>query len=200
MSALKDYLKKRLKEFVLSACGEELAAPRFVKGWTNADGAKRLKTRVANTAVLYRPEGINLGENVFINHFTVLDGTGGLVIEEGCQIGAHSCIYTHTSHMSLRLLGKHYTEVPEKEKPGFVQKPVRIGAYTGLGFGVGVVPGVTIGKGCMIHPMAFVNRDIPDYSVVQQDGSVSGDSRVFDRRFTKKDEQLRRWVEEWQGE
>ncbi len=85
-------------------------------------------------------------------------------------------------HIAMRLLGRHYTELPEERKAGFVKMPVWIGRYAGIGFGAGIRAGVTIGKGRGIRPMAYINNDIPDFPAV------------------KKDDQLRRWVEEWQNE
>lgn len=44
-------------------------------------------------------------------------------------------------------------------------RPVRVGAGTWLGIGVVVLPGVTIGEGCVVGANAVVTTDLPDYSV-----------------------------------
>lgn len=44
-------------------------------------------------------------------------------------------------------------------------KPVRVGSGTWLGIGVVVLPGVTIGEGCVVGANSVVTRDLPDYSV-----------------------------------
>jgi acetyltransferase-like isoleucine patch superfamily enzyme len=44
-------------------------------------------------------------------------------------------------------------------------RPVRIGAGTWLGIGVVVLPGVTIGEGCVVGANAVVTSDLPDYSI-----------------------------------
>jgi acetyltransferase-like isoleucine patch superfamily enzyme len=44
-------------------------------------------------------------------------------------------------------------------------RPVRIGSGTWLGIGVAVLPGVTIGMGCVVGANAVVTQDLPDYSI-----------------------------------
>lgn len=40
----------------------------------------------------------NIGENTWIGHFTVLDGSQGLVIGKNCSIASGVHIYTHSTH------------------------------------------------------------------------------------------------------
>jgi maltose O-acetyltransferase len=44
-------------------------------------------------------------------------------------------------------------------------RPVRVGAGSWLGIGVAVLPGVTIGEGCVVGANAVVTSDLPDYSI-----------------------------------
>lgn len=44
-------------------------------------------------------------------------------------------------------------------------RPIVIGAGTWLGINVVVLPGVTIGTGCIVGANSVVTRDLPDYSV-----------------------------------
>jgi acetyltransferase-like isoleucine patch superfamily enzyme len=63
--------------------------------------------------------------------------------------------------------------------------PVVIGDGSWLGFGSVVLPGVTIGKHCVIGANAVVTSDIPDYSV-----AVGVPARVI-RRF---DAEQQKWI------
>lgn len=45
--------------------------------------------------ILGEPE---IGENTWIGHFTVLDGSKGLKIGKGCSIASGVHIYTHSTH------------------------------------------------------------------------------------------------------
>ncbi len=44
-------------------------------------------------------------------------------------------------------------------------RPVRVGSGTWLGIGVVVLPGVTIGEGCVVGANAVVTSDLPDYAI-----------------------------------
>jgi acetyltransferase-like isoleucine patch superfamily enzyme len=44
-------------------------------------------------------------------------------------------------------------------------RPVVVGEGTWLGINVVVLPGVTIGKGCIVGANSVVTKDLPDYSV-----------------------------------
>lgn len=54
--------------------------------------------------------------------------------------------------------------VPYHAQP-LTSAPVHIGAGCWLGQNVCVLPGVTIGRRCIIGTNAVVNKDIPDYSI-----------------------------------
>lgn len=48
----------------------------------------------------------------------------------------------------------------------YIAAPVKIGKNCWLGEGVIVLPGVSIGDGCVIGAHSVVNKDIPDASIV----------------------------------
>ncbi len=175
--------------------------PDMLYNWVKDNKGKLIKdTRVSNTAYFYHKDRIKLGENVFIWHHTILDGTGGIEIEEGTQVGAWVGIFTHSSHIAIRLYGRHYGEIPEQEKKAYMIKPVKIGKYCFVGPGSIIMPGVTIGKGCIIAAGSLVTSDIPDFAIVNGNpAQVEGDTRKLDSRYLKKDENLRKYYSEWSG-
>jgi acetyltransferase-like isoleucine patch superfamily enzyme len=128
-----------------------------------------------------------------------LDGSSGLTIEEGCQIGANVSIFTHSSHISIRLFGKHYSdECKGRVEDGYILKKVLIGKYTFIATGSVILPGVTIGKGCIISANALVNKNVPDYAIVQGNpAEIIGDTRRLDSRYLKRSEQFKNYYEEW---
>lgn len=97
-----------------------------------------------------------IGENVWIGAFTLIDGSGGLEIEEGCTISCGVHIYTHSSHMR--------DVSGDKSKP-VERQPTKIGKCSFIGANAVVMMGVTIGKHCIIGAGAVVSKDIPDFSV-----------------------------------
>lgn len=142
------------------------------------------KTRIASTCIIMNRKDIDIEDNVWINHYTRLDASGGLKIGEGCQIGFSCAILSHSSHISIRLLGKDYMRFPISKRVGYIHKPVCIGKYTFIGSGSYILPGVTIGKGCIIGVNSVVTKDLPDYSIaVGSPVRIIGDSRDQDKAY-----------------
>jgi acetyltransferase-like isoleucine patch superfamily enzyme len=122
--------------------------------------------RISSTVTVVEKQHFSIGDHVWIWHHSILDASGGLEIGEGCQIGAWVGIFTHGSNNALRVLGRRFVEIPHAQREGYVRGPVKIGAYTFVASGVMILPGVTIGKGCIIGPNSIVMSDVPDFSVI----------------------------------
>jgi acetyltransferase-like isoleucine patch superfamily enzyme len=171
----------------------------MVWGYMNPNGPWVERTRISDTVCMYCPEKISIADNVFVWHYTILDGTGGLEIGEGAQIGAWVGIFTHSSHIAIRLYGRHYQEVPESEKKGYPISPIRIGKYVFVGAGSIILPGVVIGDGAIISAGAVVTKDVGHFEIVGGNpAKVIGDARNLDKRYLK-DRQLEKWYSEWQN-
>jgi len=159
--------------------------PFMVYGYYDR-GSKKLRklTRISSTALLSDKKNISIGDNCWIWHHSILDGSNGITIGDGVQIGAWVGIFTHSSHVAIRLHGENYLRLAQDSRIGYVRAPVSIGDYTFIGAGAKILPGVTIGKGCVISAGAVVNKDIPDYSIaVGNPAKVMGSSIDLDRKF-----------------
>ncbi len=154
-------LKTRVRGVVREWC-----APRMIYRYRNCDGLIRANTRLSSTVVLLHPEKIDIADHVFVWHYSVLDGTAGLAIGEGTQIGAWVGLFTHSSHIAIRLLGRKYVDVPEGEKPGFVTGPVTVGRFAFIGAGSVILPGVTIGDYSLVSAGSVVRQDVPAHGIV----------------------------------
>lgn len=173
-------------------------APSMIWGYTDATGSFRERTRISDTALLYHPEKIVIGDNVFVGHYNILDGVGGITIGEGCQFAAYVGIFTHSSHIAIRLYGDHYQEVPEDEKKGYRLAPVRLGRYVYVGAGARVFSGVSIGDGAVLYAGAYVSADVEPFQIVAGNPARPiGDARDLDRPYLD-DPQILEWYEEWQ--
>lgn len=100
-----------------------------------------------------------IGDHTQIGRHLILAGVGSsIVIEENVLISERVFI-AEANHgfedISRPVLGA------ESVSGG----PVRIGAGSWLGVGVCILPGVTIGRHCIIGANAVVTRDVPDYSI-----------------------------------
>jgi len=98
---------------------------------------------------------VTVGKNSWIGPFTVLDGSGSLIIGDYCSISAGVHIYTHDT-VKWALSGG---------KAEYEQAPVRIRNYCHIGAQTVIAKGVTIGDHCVIGACSFVNRDIPSRTI-----------------------------------
>ncbi|MBK7918590.1 MAG: acyltransferase [Chloroflexi bacterium] len=176
-----------------------LKQPRMLWGYQDASGTWRVRTRISDTVFLYHPEQIFIEEDVFVWHYTILDGTGGLEIGRGSQIGAWVGVFTHSSHVAIRLYGHHYQAVHEAEKVAFSIEPIKIGRFVFIAAGAKILPGVTIGDGALIAAGSVVNKNVEPFQIVAGNpANVVGDTRNTDDRYLQTHPQLRGWYEEWQ--
>ncbi len=159
--------------------------PFMVYGYYDSASRRYLKyTRVSSSATLINRKKLVMGEHVWVWHYSVLDATEGLVIEDGAQIGAWVGIFTHGSESAIRLLGSNFVHVHNTKREGYTRGAVKIGAYTFVGAGSVILPGVTVGKGCLIGTGTLVTKNVPDYSiVVGSPGKVVGNTIDFDMKF-----------------
>ena len=98
---------------------------------------------------------VKVGKSTWIGPYTLLDGSGDLVIGDYCSISAGVHIYTHDTVRWAVSGGKAEYE----------RAPVRIGNCCYIGSQTIIAKGVTVGDHCVIGACSFVNRDIPSYAI-----------------------------------
>lgn len=94
---------------------------------------------------------VQVGSNTWIGPFTILDGSGGLVIGDYCSISAGVQIYSHDTVKWATSGGKLDQE----------QAKTIIGNRCYIGPNVVISKGVVIGDGCVIGANSFVRENIP---------------------------------------
>lgn len=189
---------RRLLRHRIDSMVRRFKAPRMLWGYMNANGDWRAKTRISDSVYFNHSEKVFIGDNVYIGHFSILDGTGKLNIEEGVQLAGWNGIYTHSSHIAIRLYGKHYQDVPEDEKKGYVVKPVNISRYAFIGLGAIILPGVSIGRGALIAAGSIVKNDVENFQIVSGNpATFIGTTKSIDAEYLK-DPFIKFWYEEWQ--
>jgi len=105
---------------------------RMVFGEQGRAGQALPHTRIAPSTCIEGEAGLELADHVFIGQFNFLDATAGLRIGEGVQVTNFVSIVTHSSHRSIRLLGRAYAS-HAGDMPGYVRAPIEIGAYSFIG-------------------------------------------------------------------
>lgn len=104
----------------------------------------------------FGPE-LRIGDNSGVGRNCEIDGP--VTIGSDVMMGPEVVIFT-SGHKFDR------TDIPMREQGRTEVKPVTIGNDVWIGRRVIIMPGVTIGNGCVIGAASVVTHDVPDYSVV----------------------------------
>lgn len=140
--------------------------------------------RISNTTHISNKANIKFNDNVFVGHFSYIDGFDKISIGAGCQITNYVSILTHSSHNSIRIYGEHYIEHWNKEMKGLLNAPVEIGEYCFIGPHSVIMPGTIMGKGCIVSAFSFVSGKFDDYSIIRGiPAKVVGSSKETDMKL-----------------
>ena len=173
---------------------------RMVFGEQGRVGQTLPHTRIAPSTCIEGEAGLDLADHVFIGQFNYLDATAGLHIGEGVQITNFVSIVTHSSHRSVRLLGRAYAS-HQGEVPGYVRAPIEIGAYSFIGPHSVVEAGSRMGKGVVVCAHSRVRGEVPDFAIVAgSPAAIIGDVRMGDARLLAQHPELAVHYAAWAGE
>lgn len=128
---------------------------------------------------IFHPENIELGDNVYIGHDTILKGyyNSILSIESNTWIGQQCFIHgaggvTIGSNVGIgpmvKIHGAKHKETGINKLILFSeleQLPIKISEDCNIGIGAVIMGGVTIGRGSKIGANAVVNRNVEEYSI-----------------------------------
>ena len=185
----------RLRRALLDALGF-----RIVFGDAALDGAQLPLTRISPSTCIEHPPGLALGDHVFIGHFNYIEALHGVRIDEGVQITNYVSILSHSSHRSLRLMGRAYAVTPPNGRVGFIEGPVHIGAYSFIGPHTTIEANTRIGRGSLVASHSRVRGEFPDFAVIAGSPAVVvGDTRDDDARWLESHPEWRAHYEAWAG-
>ncbi|MFV8327792.1 DapH/DapD/GlmU-related protein [Flavobacterium sp. ZS1P14] len=106
---------------------------------------------------------IIIGKNVQINDYVHIGAVGSITIGDNVLMASKIYISDHNHGSYNDLISDHPMSLPMDRKA--TCKPVVIGDNVWLGESVCVLPGVTIGEGCVIGALSVVTKSIPPYSI-----------------------------------
>ena len=157
--------------------------PFMVYGFYNKVQKKFMKlTRISSSTKILSRGQLDSEDNVWIGHYSLLDASNGICIGKGVQTGSFVSIFSHSSHISIRLLGDQYLQ--SNDRTGYIDGKVVIGEYSFIGTSSVIFPGVIIGKGCLIKAGSIVTKSIPDFSIVTGNPAVvTGSVLDIDERY-----------------
>jgi len=99
---------------------------------------------------------VSVGKDVWIGPFTLLDGSGGLTIGDGCDISSGVQIYTHDT----------VARVLSEGKESIANAPTSIGEYCHIGAGSIILKGISIGHHSVVGAGCVVTKSFPAYSII----------------------------------
>ncbi len=130
--------------------------------------------------LVFHPENITLGRNVYVGHYAILKGyyRNEMVIGDQTWIG-QQCFFHSAGGLTIgarvgvgpgvKIITSVHTEagrgLPVLFSP-VEMAPVVIEDDVDLGVNSVILPGVTVGRGAIVGAGAVVNRDVPPYAVV----------------------------------
>lgn len=113
---------------------------------------------------LYVDYGIHtkIGNNFYANNgLTILD-VCPVEIGDNCFFGPNVSLYTPLHPLRYQERNQYYDENIKRDTDMEYGAPIKIGDNCWFGGNVVVLPGVTIGSGCVIGAGSVVTHDIPD--------------------------------------
>ncbi len=132
-------------------------------------------------ALLFHPENVSIGDDVYIGHYAILKGyfRNELIIGDGSWIGQQAFLHAAGGlRIGVRvgigpavkiLTSRH--QLPADPRAPIMEgalelAPVELGDGCDIGVGAVILPGVRVGAGAMVGAGAVVSRDVAEGAVV----------------------------------
>jgi acetyltransferase-like isoleucine patch superfamily enzyme len=154
---------------------------------THGSGAYRLEELRAlgpdcvleEGVLVFHPENVSLGRNVYVGHQTILKGYYKNELRVGDESWIGQQCFLHAAggiHIGprvgiapgVKILTSQHAEAGRQTPVLFApveMEPVVIEEDADIGVGAVVLPGVTIGRGAIVGAGAVVTADVPAYAV-----------------------------------
>ena len=104
------------------------------------------------------------GSNVQLNDYVHIVAMDNVTIGNNVLMASHVFISDNSHGSYIGDNSDSSPDIPPIQRE-YKTSPVVIGDNTWIGEGVIIMPGVTIGKGCIIGAHSIVNKSIPDYTL-----------------------------------
>ncbi len=112
--------------------------------------------QIASNAYINNPSRVTFGDNCCVNEFVHVLGGGEVSFGSGVWIASHASVLSVTHPVDIEFVG----DAPHIGKPVVVEDNVWIGSHAVI------MPGVTLGRSCIVGAGAVVTKDVPPYAVV----------------------------------
>jgi acetyltransferase-like isoleucine patch superfamily enzyme len=140
---------------------------------------------VNRSVVFYLPKNVHLGSNVRIDCFSLLSsGSRGIMIGDYVHIAAYGALFGSGGKIQMESFSGLSSRVTvytstDDYVDGFMSNPTVDAEFTKtrtgdvvfkkhalIGCGAVIMPGVTVELGAAVGALSFVNKDVPEFTVV----------------------------------
>lgn len=169
------YTEEELRTLGLKSCGEHVLISRK----TSIYGAGKISignnVRIDDFCML--SGNITLGSNIHISAFCALYGSHGIVLEDNTGISPRCTLLSASDDFGGDyLIGPVHPEEHTHVTGGCI----RLEAYSHIGAGCTVMPGVTLEQGAVSGAMSLINKSLPAWTI-----SAGVPARVIKERSKK---------------
>lgn len=111
---------------------------------------------IAHDVTILSAPFVTIGPDTRINEYVHILGGGGVTIGRGVWIANHAAIISVTHPVDVEYVSHH----PEETRPVVIEDHVWIGSHAVI------LPGVRLGRSCVVAAGSVVTKDVPPYAVV----------------------------------
>lgn len=111
---------------------------------------------LARGSIILSPNRVSFGDDCALSEFVHILGMGGVTVGNGVWVANHASIISATHPADVEFIGDH----------PLVQGGVQIEDNVWIGSHAVILPGVTLGRSCIVGAGCVVTRDVPPYAVV----------------------------------
>lgn len=134
------HFKKSIWNLVINSIISSKVMPDILRFMCYKLFRMNIHTHKVSGGAYFKNKKIYIGKGTFINYEVFFDNTSNITIEENCDIAykVTFCTATHEVGSSSKRAGEGHS------------KPILIESGTWIGANSSILPGVTVGEGCII--------------------------------------------------
>lgn len=165
-------IKELVKKVLYRPIGVSFGERSFMLRPFNVNGRKQIRIgsrssvlndshleAIKEYAGITYTSSIEIGDDVYIGRHAYFTAVNRIVIGDGCVLSDY--VYITDEFHGMDPEGEPIMKQPLQSKG-----PVIIGPRCFLGFRVAIMPGVTLGEGCVVGTNSTVTRSFPPYSMI----------------------------------